>query len=164
MNPARDLSGLGESDTGWYRIRIGIVEIAFVYDGMTEQSFEHFLEAACRSIDECADDEQVALFLEVRDPALMNSEWRKRLAMALKERAHKLAQIRPAYVMVTSSVVVRSALKVLQWVAPPPYPHTVVATLEEGFEFIARYVPGLDARELQATYERLRADLLTRLG
>lgn len=164
MNPARNISDSGVEDTGWYRDRIDSVEIAFVYDGMTDASFEHFLEEACRSIDECTDDDRVALFLEVREPALMNSTWRKRLARALKERAHKLAQIRPAYAMVTSSLVVRSALKVLHWVAPPPYPVTVVASIEEGFDFIARHVPGLDPREVQATYESLRANALARRG
>jgi hypothetical protein len=162
MNPARGIAATGVADTGWYRDRIGSVDVAFVYDWMTEESFAHFLAETCRSIDECADDERVAMFLEVRDPALMDSRWRKRMANALKERAHKLALTRPAYAMVTSSLVVRSALKVMHWSAPPPYPHTVVGSIEDGCEFIARHVPGLDARELQVEYERRCASLLAR--
>jgi hypothetical protein len=160
MNPARGIAATGVADTGWYRDRIGSVDVAFVYDSMTEASFDHFLAEVCRSIDECADDERVAMFLEVRDPALMDSRWRKRMADALKARAQKLGRTRPAYAMVTSSIMVRSALKVMHWAAPPPYPHSVVGSIQEGCEFIARHVPGLDARELQIEYERRRADLL----
>lgn len=150
----------GISDTGWYRDRIGMVEVAFVHGKMTEESFAHFLAEACRSIDECSDDDRVAMFLEVVEPALMDSRWRKRMALALKERREKLSRTRPAYAMVTPSVVVRSALKVLHWAAPPPYPHTIVGSIEEGFEFVARHLPKLDAQALQAEYERRRAAFL----
>lgn len=164
MNPARGIVSTGVADIGWYRDRIGIVDVAFVYDAMTQSSFAHFLAEACRSIDECADDERIAMFLEVREPAVMDSRWRKQMAKALKDRAHKLALTRPAYAMVTPSLVVRSALKVMHWAAPPPYPHAVVGTVEEGCEFIARYAPRLDARELQSEYERRRASFLARVG
>jgi hypothetical protein len=129
---------------------------------MTEASFEHFLAEACRSIDECADDTHVAMFLEVREPALMDGRWRKRMANELKARAQKLARTRSAYAMVTSSLVVRSALRVMHWAAPPPYPHTVVGSVEQAFQFIAHHVPGLDAREIQLDYERRRAEVLAR--
>ena len=164
MNPARGIVATGVADTGWYRDRIGNVDVAYVHGKMTESSFAHFLAEACRSIDECGDDERVALFLEVLEPAIMDSRWRKRMASAFKERAEKLRRTRPAYSMVTPSLVVRSALKVVQWAAPPPYPYTVVSSIEEGFEFIARYVPGLDARALQAEYERRRAVFLASRG
>jgi hypothetical protein len=160
MNPARSSTATGVEDSGWYRDRIGNVDIAFVHGTMTEASFEHFLAEACRSIDECADDARVAMFLEVREPALMDGRWRKRMAKELKLRADKLARTRPAYAMVTSSIVVRSALKVMHWAAPPPYPHTVVGSIQEAFEFIARHVPGLDAREIRLDYERRRASVL----
>lgn len=157
MNPARGIVANGISDMGWYRDRIGTVEIAYVHDKMSEASFEHFLSEACRAIDECGEDERLAMFLEVREPALMDSRWRKRMAAALKERAAKLARTRPAYVMVTGSLVARSALKVIHWASPPPYPHAVVSSVEEGCEFIARHVPDVDAQALQAEYERRRA-------
>lgn len=157
MNPARHTETIGTIDTGWYRDRIGGVDVAFVYGKMTEPSFDHFLAEACRSIDECHDDERVAMFLEARDPALMDSRWRKRLADALKARREKLARTRPAYAMVTPSLLVRSALTVVHWTAPPPYPHIVVSSLAEGFGFIARHVPGLEVDALRAEYERRRA-------
>lgn len=160
MNPARSSTATAVEDSGWYRDRIGSVDIAFVHGTMTEASFEHFLAEACRSIDECPDDTRVAMFLEVREPALMDGRWRKRLAKELKLRAHKLARTRSAYAMVTSSLVVRSALRVMHWAAPPPYPHTVVGSIEEAFGFIARHVPGLDAREIQLDYERRRTAVL----
>jgi hypothetical protein len=164
MNPARGVAASGVADTGWYRDRIGMVDVAYVHGKMSEASFEHFLAEACRSIDECRDDERVALLLEVLEPALMDSRWRKRMASALKERVDKLARTRPAYAMVTPSLVVRTALKVVHWAAPPPYPHTVVGSLQEGFAFVARHMPGLDARALQAEYEHRRAGFLATLG
>lgn len=162
MNPARLSTATGIEDSGWYRDRIGSVDIAFVHGTMTDASFEHFLAEVCRSIDECPDDARVAMFLEVREPALMDGRWRKRMAKELKDRAYKLALTRPAYAMVTSSLVVRSALKVMHWAAPPPYPHTVVGTVQEAFEFIARHVPGVDAREIQLDYECRRAQVMAR--
>lgn len=164
MNPARGAVSAGIVDTGWYRDRIESVDVAYVHGKMTERSFEHFLQEACRSIDECAEDDRISMFLEVRDPALIDSRWRKRLAGALKARADKLARTRPAYAMVTPSVVVRSALAVLHWAAPPPYPHLVTGALDEAFDFIARHAAGLDARELQAEYEHRRALYLTKSG
>jgi len=164
MNPARGIVASGVADTGWYRDRIGNVDVAYVHGTMTEASFEHFLAEVCRSIDECSDDERLAMFVEAQEPALMDSRWRKRMAAALKQREAKLARTRSAYAMVTPSLMVRSALKVVHWAAPPPYPHTVVATLEEGFEFIARHVAGLDARALQVDYEYRRATYLATRG
>ena len=163
MNPARSLYVGGVVDTGWYRARIGNVDILYVHGRMTDASFEHFVDAARRSIDECGDDEQIAMFMEVLQPVMMDSRWRKRMAGMLKERAEKLRRTRPAYVMVTPSLVVRSALTVIHWAAPPPYPHTVVSSLEEGFDFLARHMPGVNARELQREYEQRRAALLPTL-
>lgn len=160
MNPARHTQTSGIIDTGWYRDRIDSVDVVFVHGKMTEHSFDHFLAEACRSIDECKEDERVAMFLEARDPALMDSRWRKRLADSLKARRAKLARTRPAYAMVTPSLLVRSALTVVHWTAPPPYPHIVVTSLAEGFEFIARHVPGLHADALRAEYESRRAVVL----
>jgi hypothetical protein len=94
----------------------------------------------------------------------MDSRWRKRLVAALQQRTEKLKRTRPAYAMVTPSLVVRSALKVVHWASPPPYPYTVVGSLAEGFEFLARHMPSLDARELQVEYERRRAAMLATLG
>ena len=160
MNPARSSTATGVQDSGWYRDRIGSVDIALVHGTMTESSFEHFLDEACRSIDECPDDARIAMFLEVTEPALMDGRWRKRMAESLKVRADKLARTRPAYAMVTSSLVVRSALRVMHWAAPPPYPHTVVGSAREAFDFIARHVPGLDAREIHLDYEQRKAQVI----
>lgn len=164
MNSARHISVSGLTDAGWYKDRIGCVDVTLVHSRMTEGSFEHFLEETCRSIDECLDDEQVPILIEAIEPALMDSRWRKRLAAALQERRDKLERTRPAYAMVTPSLVVRSALKVVHWASPPPYPHTVVGSLEQGFEFLARHMPSLDAHSLRIEYERRRAELLASLA
>src|SRR5262249_39729820 len=102
--------------------------------------------------------------VEAAEPALMDSRWRKRLALALRERTDKLRRTRPAYAMVTPSLLVRSALSVIQWAAPPPYPHTVVGSLQEGCEFLAQHMPTIDANALRVEYERRRAVVLAALG
>jgi hypothetical protein len=164
MNPARGIEICGVADTGWYKDRIGCVDVTYVHGKLTEASFDHFLAETCRSIDECPDDEQVPILIEAQEPALMDSRWRRRLATALRERADKLRRTRPAYAMVTPSLAVRSALKVVHWASPPPYPFAVVSSLEEGFEFLARHMPVLDPRELRVEYERRRAAVLAKLG
>lgn len=164
MNPARGVDITGAYDTGWYRDRVGVVDVVFVHGKMSEESFEHFLAVACRTLDELADDAIMPTLMDVREPALMDSRWRQRVTRALQERREKLARTCPAFAMVTPSLVVRAALKVMYWAEPPPHPHTVVASLEDGFAFLAQRVPGLDARATQAEYERRRDALLTTVG
>lgn len=160
MNPARTAGERGTSDAGWYMDRIGMVDVVLVHGKLTQASFDHLLAAMCRSIDERGDDEQVAALYEVPEPALMESAWRKRMAEALKEREDKLARTCPGYAMTTRSVVVRAALKVMYWIAPPPYPNTIVGTVREACEFLGRCVPGLDARALEAEYVERRAAVM----
>jgi hypothetical protein len=50
--------------------------------------------------------------------------------------------------------VVRSGLRMLFWLAPPPYPNAIVASPREAFEFVAGFQPGLDPEALSAELER----------
>lgn len=69
--------------------------------------------------------------------------------------AHKLA-------MATDSQFVRTALKVVHWIAPPPCPHIVVPTVTEACAFIACHMPEVDPAELARKHGLLRAAALTR--
>jgi hypothetical protein len=59
-----------------------------------------------------------------------------------------------AYAMATPSAAVRAGLRMLFWLAPPPYPNAVVATTLEAFEFIARHQPALAPEALAAEFAR----------
>ncbi|MDB4972545.1 MAG: hypothetical protein JWN48_886 [Myxococcaceae bacterium] len=164
MTLAQHMQPSGVVDIGWYRDRIGNVEVSFVHGMMTELSFDHFLADTCRAIDERAEDEQVAMMTEVWSPALQDGRRRKRMADAFRERTDKLARTRPAFAMVTPSLIVRSAMTVVLLTAQPPYPYTVVRSVHEAFAFIARHLPGLDAASACAEYERRRSLILATLG
>ena len=131
MDPARTFDDRPIFDTGWSMQCLERIDLVVMHGRMTNDSFERFLAASLRSIDDRDDSERVALLHDVRDPVLVNGRWRRKLAAELKRREEKLALTRPAHAMISDSPLLRSALKVVHWTAPPKYPHTVVATAAE---------------------------------
>lgn len=149
-------------DSGWSFQRVDNVHTAFFHGRMTEASFERFYAVGMGSIDDVDDTERVAVLHEVRDPVLMNGRWRGKISRGLKERKAKLALTRCAYAMVTQSLVARVALKAMHWFAPPPYPYTIVSSVEEACAFIAKHLPGVDGAELARQHASLRDEALRR--
>lgn len=142
-------------DVGWFMDYIGSVQIVYMDGRVTDDSFNRYMTAFCDEIDYRPDDASIAVFYHLPTPSAVDSGRRAKLASALKEREAKLAATSDAFVMVTSSPIVRYALKAMFWIAPPPYHNDVTSTTLDGFHFIARHHKGPDPVELNNTYEQL---------
>jgi hypothetical protein len=133
---------------------IGDTQIVYMDGRVTDASFDAYVAALVTDIDGRDPAARVGVVYHVPQPSALSSARRRKLGDALKSREAKLALTTLAYAMVTPSTVVRSGLRMLFWLAPPPYPNAIVATPSEGFEFVARYQAGLDAPAMAAELAR----------
>jgi hypothetical protein len=142
------------ADVGWFMDQLGDVQVVYMDGRVTDASFEHYLEAVAADIDARTEDRKIGVVYHVPQPSAMSAARRRKLAAVLKQREAKLARNTAAYAMATPSALVRGGLRMLFWLAPPPYPNAVVPTPVAAFEFVAKHMPGLVATELAAELER----------
>jgi hypothetical protein len=157
MNAARrQASGrLRASGRGWFLDWIEGVQVVYMDGRVTDASYAEYLAAVAEDIDGRLDDDSAAILYHVPQPSALSADRRTRLASLLKEREARLRRITRAYAMATPSLLVRSGLRMIFWLAPPPYPNAVVATPREGYEFIARHQPGVDPVAWAGEHARL---------
>lgn len=136
--------------------QIGQVRVVFLGGLISNADFQKFLSLLASDIDERPDTQQMGVLYHIPDLGA-NPERRHAIAMTLREREAKLGKITAAYVMVTTSFIVRGVLKAIWWIAPPPYPCQVVATPNEGFTYLARHLPQEDPELLSSTYAALHS-------
>lgn len=147
-------------DANWHMDRIGAVVTVRFFGKLTDASFDRYLAALCRSIDQRADDERWGMLVDAPQAVIVESAWRRRLAAALHERRGILSRTCAAYAIATPSLAVRSILRVVFWMAPPPYPAYVASSTEEGCEVLAKHMPEVSAKALHVEYVRRRAEVL----
>jgi hypothetical protein len=133
---------------------IGDTQVVYMDGRVTDASFDAYVRAVRRDIDERPDSARVGVVYHVPQPSALSSARRRKLGEALKAGEAKLARTTLAYAMATPSAVVRSGLRMLFWLAPPPYPNAIVASPHEAFEFIARFQNGLDPLALSTELAR----------
>lgn len=138
--------------------------LSYVDQRITTESFKRHITALAHDIDEWPASNTRAVLYESPAPAAMSADQRRQLADVLDVRKAKLKSITAGYVMVTPSAVVRGVLTAVFWIAPPPYPYRVVATPEEGFQWLAGECPWLDATRSVERYLHLRSELLGRMS
>jgi hypothetical protein len=160
MNTAPRLEADPVFDAGWCMQLLPSADLVVLYGRMTSASFERFFEASLRSIDEY-DGERIGIVHDVRDPQMIEAHRRNRFGKALKAREEQLARTR-AHVMIAGSPLLRSSLKVMQWIAPPKHPHAVTSSVPEACSFIARHVPSADPADLERKLEQLRLSIHNR--
>jgi len=134
--------------------RIGNVRVVFLGSLISDADFAKFLSLLASDIDERADDQQMGVLYHIPDLA-SHPERRQAIALTLKKREAKLAKITAAYVMVTGSFIVRGVLNAIWWIAPPPYPSSVVSTPDEGFAYLATHLVREDPVFLTRSYALL---------
>lgn len=143
-------------DTGWFLGYLGRVQLVYMDGRIDDASYDRYLEALAQDIDDRATrDEAVAILYHVPQPAALTSRRRSLLANVLRERESVVRKNTIAYALATTSALVRGGVKVLFWLAPPPYPNAVVATPDAGFDFLARYAPDLDTSKLSSRYAEI---------
>jgi hypothetical protein len=148
------------SGVGWFLDWIEDVQVVYMDGRVTNPSYDEYLNAVAGDIDGRSDDDHVSILYHVPQPSALSADRRSRLGALLKAREERLRGMTCAYAMATPSLIVRSGLRMLFWLAPPPYPNAVVATPRDGYEFIARHHAAVDPVSWAAEHARL----LSRLG
>jgi hypothetical protein len=139
---------------GWMLDYASGVQIVYMDGRVTDASFDAYVSVLGTEIDERRDPQRLGVVYYVPQPSALSSARRRKLGEALKARQDKLSRNTLAYAMATPSAAVRAGLRMLFWLAPPPYPNAVVATTLEAFEFIARHQPALAPEVLAAEFAR----------
>lgn len=153
------------AEPGWFLAYLGNVQVVYMDGRVSEAGFVRYMEALAADIDGRSErDERVAILYHVPEPSAWSAKRRSALADVLKEREDLVRRNTIAYACATTSTLVRGGLKVLFWLAPPPYPNAVVATPRAGFDFLASFSPDLDPSLLQTGYEALLREHEQHLG
>ena len=126
---------------GWLIARYPRVHCTYFGPSVSAAAFDKHIDQLARDIDARSDRERIGVLYYVPESATINSARRRRIAKVLVDRKAKLERTTAAYAMATHSPFVRGVLTTLFWMAPPGYPHAMVATPEEGLGFIAERVP-----------------------
>ena len=149
---------------GWFLDWIEDVQLVYMDGRVTDAAFEAYLAAVASDINGRAEEDAASVLYHVPQPSALSTTRRSRLAALLKAHEERLREITRAYAMVTPSLVVRSGLRMVFWLAPPPYPNTVAATPREGYEFIARHHAGVDPDSWAAEHGRRLSRFATETG
>jgi len=124
---------------------------------------KHLSELA-RSIDERQPGTRIAVLYDSLGGVDTDAKRRQQAADMFAARRSKLAASTAAFALVTDSSLMRGVLRAVFWMAPPPYPWSVRATLREGLEYLREHVPTLDVARFLAEYEQLKARALPGVG
>lgn len=152
-------------ETGWFLAYLGRVQVVYMDGRVDDASYDRYLRALAADIDDrAARDEPAAILYHVPQPAALTAKRRNLLAEILREREDAVRRNTIAYALATTSALVRGGLKILFWLAPPPYPNTVVPTPRAGFEFLSSFSPDLNVTQLAADYELLLRGHAVQLG
>lgn len=125
----------------------------YMDDQVTDASFADYLRELGADIDR--NQVRRGVLYHVAIPSAFSAERRHQLARVLDLRKDKLARLTAAYSMVTGSQLVKGVLTAIWWLAPPPYPRKVTTSLVTGVEFIAKYMPEVNAVEMARRFQAL---------
>ena len=144
-------------ERGLFMATIGRVLFTRIDEHLDPQSFERFLIELERSIDMRTPGQRFGIIYDVPDIGLNDAVRRRRVADILREREITLGSTTAGFALASSSRIVRGMLEAIFWIAPPPYPHTVVEGVREGLAFLNQFLPEVDPEAYEFEYQRLLA-------
>jgi hypothetical protein len=142
-------------DRGILMEYVGRVLIVRIEQGVSDRAVDRFMTEWTRGIDIRGPNARAAALYDIPNWSDANAVRRMRFAHLLKSRQEMLRQTTKAWALCTTSRLVSGMVQAIYWMTPPPYPHTVVSTVREGFDFIQRHIPEVDAARYTASYARL---------
>jgi hypothetical protein len=151
-------------DVGWFLTYFDNIQIVYMDGRIDDASYARYAAAVAEHIDGRNAEARVGVVYHVPQPAALTADRRQLLGRVLKERETQLARTTTAFALATASMVVRSGLRILYWLAPPPYRNAVVATPRAAFEFVAPHHPGASVEALEQRYAALLAGLMARMS
>ncbi len=136
---------------------VGTTTYLHIDDRLGPEGAEAYLDFLAREID--ARLRPVTVLYDVASAGpFADARWRKRGGTVLSERREHLRRRVTAFTMYTPTLAVRGLLKATFWLAPPPYPHAVTASLSEATAYLATYDPTLDRAALEVGVVALLRD------
>ena len=134
---------------GQYRVDssdMPIVRITF--DGaVSDDEFRAYLDAYDAIVDE--GKPYVAVF-DARTAAAPPARQRRMMAKWLNDRGPAVRRVCHGGAFAITSRVIRGALTAILWLAPLPFEHTVVGTIEEAEDWVARRLRMASGESLNA--------------
>ncbi|MFO0694094.1 MAG: hypothetical protein U0230_11100 [Polyangiales bacterium] len=134
---------------------VGPVVVVRIEEWVPPSSVDRYMDEFVRGIDIRRPDTRAAALYDVPTWTGATSMRRRQWARLLAEREDVLRRTTKAWALRTESPLVRGMLKAIHWIQPPPYPHAVVGTHREAFEFIHRYMPEVDPGTYTERYHEL---------
>jgi hypothetical protein len=142
-------------DEGLLMAQIGRLLVVRFDERLTPRGFARYRTEWLRAVDSRAKDARIGAFYDIPAWIGITAKERGEWAAMLKSRAVVLKATTASMTLTTPSALIRGALRAIFWLAPPPYPHTVVERQSDAFAFHASHVPGLDPRATQREYDAL---------
>ena len=124
---------------------------------LTATAFERYCDAWLRSVDARPSVARVAAIYEMPTWPGLTASQRQRWGTMLKSRQAVLQRTTVGMALASPSMVVRAALTGVFWLAPPPYPHTIVDGPCAAFEWVGARLGAIDVAACLQAYERLVA-------
>lgn len=148
--------------TGWPVVErglliayVGPVVIVRIEEWVPPSSVDRYMAEFVRGIDIREPHTRAAALYDVPTWTGATSMRRRQWAKLLAEREDVLRRTTKAWALCTESPLVRGMLKAIHWIQPPPYPHTVVSTHRQAFDFLHRYMPEVEPASSTERYEAL---------
>jgi hypothetical protein len=140
---------------GLIMAQIGPLLCVYNDESITDDGWDLHVREMLRSIDLRPRGRKVGVVYDVPSPSAIDGRRRAQLATALDSRRAQLAASTGHYSLATGSSIVRAYLKTVFWLAPPPYPWSIVATTREAFVQVSRAIPAVDPIACHQSWEAL---------
>ena len=131
---------------GWLIAYYPRVICAYFGPSVSDAEFERYAQQLDSDLEARPNSSRVGVLYYVPESTAMDSPRRRRVAKVLAKHKDKLARTTVAFAVATHSPFIRGVLSTLFWMAPPDYPHKVVAAPEEALAFFGEKIHGLDAK------------------
>jgi hypothetical protein len=149
------LPGFPIIDQGLWMTHVPHLMLTRMTDKLTQRAFERYCEAWQRAIDARPNQARVVAAYDLPSWPGLNAERRSQWARMLKSRERKLRETTAAMTLCSPSALVRGGMTAIFWLAPPPYPHKVVETMDQAFDMAAEHQPALWPADCKNLYSAL---------
>ena len=128
-------------------------------DSLADSAHARFVASLREDLDSLVPGVRRAILYDVTERVRISAAQTQQVARLFRDREQALRRAISGYALVTPSTLVRGILATMFWVAPPPYPYVVEATLSAGLEFLAAQQPSIAPAKVLASYEALKSRL-----
>jgi hypothetical protein len=137
---------------GFLMTGVGGVMFVHARTDLTDEAYEHQLRELARMIDDRPEGARVGVVYDMSAGGAIDARRRKRASDVLAPRHQRLAATTAGFALVSGSALLRGSLRAVFWLAPPPYPWTVTATVHEALVYMRERLPGLDVTGVERAY------------